>query len=287
MKKTTCLIIIFLLIGLLCSCEARPHSANSDKYSIQICGYTDSIPGDDCEVEYKKWMGKSYYDSKADKNITIVVDGTTINATYLESRVQSPNCYATHMYIDNKNNIFSVSSYGKLTSFFWGNREIKGDTKLTEEEYVGIAKKFLSTIGDVTHYNVEVNINKVANTYDVKFTKFVNETETVDTATVSVNQDGSLYSYSSFMFGQISEDVKINFDMDTVGKLVETRLNEIYGNVAENYDEFKYENIEYTLTKTDEGKYALFCSAEIKGIQHQGEYNVVQNERIRFIIMEE
>ncbi len=287
MKKITCLIIIFLLIGLLCSCEARSHSSTSDKYSIQICGYTDSIPGVDCEVEYDKWTGKSYYDSKADKDITIEVNGTTINATYLKSKVQSPNCYATHMYMDDENNIFSVSSDGKLTSFFWGNSEIKGDTELTEDEYVSIAKKFLSSIGDVTHYNVEVNINKVSKTYDVKFTKFVNETETVDTATVSVNRDGSLYSYSSFMFGQIEEDVKINFDMDTVGKLVETRLNEIYGNVAENYDEFKYENIEYTLTKTEEGKYALFCSAEIKGIHYQGEYIVERNERIRFIIMEE
>ena len=88
MKKINCIILsLMLLVTAFVGCDRPEENA----LTIQICGYSDSIPENPHELEFQDWSEDRFDDSKAKKEVTLTVGNEKVTGSYVESEKISPN----------------------------------------------------------------------------------------------------------------------------------------------------------------------------------------------------
>lgn len=280
MKRILVLTIAIIISFSLCSCnnaisddaDALNKNEQLTPYSPLIIGYSDSLSLD-IEVEYK--FASPYDDSAKNikDSIELEINGTSYFGTYDTTSYLGYNYFPTRKYIDNDKNIFAIDDSGKLTSYFWGISNSKNSV-ISQNECVIIAKDFLRNMVDVDQYDINVVDEKEKERYSVKFKKNINGFETSDCATININYDGTMYSYSSFMLGKIPCDIDTSdINIDRVKSVVKARLDSVYEASQKKYDEIRYEENSIILTVLKEGYTGIVISYDVDCINKVGEFN--------------
>lgn len=255
-------------------------------YQALIYNYSDSVPSAKHEVEYVFADHEKFCDIVVDDNVEILINNISYSGKFLSTQYREFNYFPVHRYVDEKGLMFEVDEAGILISCFWGNASPQG-VEITEEECLTIARNFLASIVDVDDYEVSIVEDSERGMYTVNFTKTIRGLKTTDSATIVVNNDGSLYSYSSFMLGRVTNELTSTdiIDMDKVKKSVNNKLNLIYEDARNIYSRIEYSEPIVELTVLKNGKTGVICTVNVECIKVAGEFETSVSERINFIVI--
>lgn len=248
------------------------------KYRVLICDCSDSIPSIHPDVEYDKW-NHIITSETASQELSLELNNETIQGKYKYSMMKNGCNYLSHYYVDQFGQNFSINSKtGKIDSYFWGTPTQSGNIELEEEDCINVAEQFLSNFTDVSEYNI-LNSYKDGKYY-IDFIKYINGIPTDDCATIIVLQDGSLYSFSSFMLGEISIDITNPFVLEDADQSIYQKLSIICNKAKEKYDEIDYFIRARSITLTESEEVALHYYVNIECTQN---YSDVQ-EKIECLV---
>lgn len=300
MKK---LFAILLIIGLmLTGCSSTQSNGNASEesnessdngtevdnnlYQALIFDYSDSIPSAKHEVEYVFADYEKFSNMVVNDNVEILINNISHSGKFQLSQYREFNYFPAHRYVDENGLTFEVDESGMLISCFWGNAYSNG-VEITEEKCLTIARNFLASIVDVDDYEVSVIEDSEQGRYTVNFTKTIHGLKTTDSATIVVNNDGNLYSYSSFMLGRVTDELITtdNIDIDKVKESVNNKLNLIYEDAHDIYSRVEYSEPIVELTVLKNGKTGVICTVSVDFIKVAGEEEVISGERINFIVI--
>lgn len=262
------------------------NSSTEGDYSIQICGFSDSLAEKKHNLEYYKWNGEVFYDNEAPKHIEISFAGKTYEADYKDSRIRFFEYYKTHRYKTADCATFYISSFGTICNYFHGlsEKESESNVVLTEAECIQKACSILNNYVNTDDYTIQAKYNADDKRYDISFRKYVGGFMCADLADISIRETGDVYSFSSEMLGQIPVDADIDFDKDMIEKQVIAKLDNEYAEIKATCDSVQYNNIKYYLTKDENGKFALVCSLDVDCITHYEEFDELRSELIQLFI---
>jgi hypothetical protein len=251
------------------------------------CDYSDSITGADHNIEYDYWLDERCFDTEVEERIEIIVDNETVTGTYQYSQNQMPNNYSSHIYKDSKGTRFAVDSDGMLLFYFWGSSQSENNSSsiYTEQQCVSIAQRFLDDYVNIDDYVISVEHNSARGIYEITFTKWLNGYRTTDCAVVAVKDNGSLYSYSSFMLGRLPNVATIDFHPDIAEQVINQKLDTIYSPVKKDNSNLIYEILNYKYTILENGNLSVYCIVDIEIETIVDDLGaVVQSERVAFVI---
>ena len=250
--------------------ENLPNGSDENmKYRVLVCDSSNSIPNIQIDVEYDKWNHITTSET-ASQELSLELNNETIQGKYKYSMIKNGCNYLSHYYVYQFGQNFSINSKtGKIDSYFWGNPTQSGNIVLEEEDCINAAEQFLSNFTDVSEYNI-FNSYKDGKYY-IDFIKYINGIPTDDCATIIVLQDGSLYSFSSFMLGEISVDITNPFVLENADQSVYQKLSAICNKVKEEYDEIDYFIRTRSITLTESEEVALHYSVDIVCAQNHGD----------------
>lgn len=258
-----------------------------ETYPVLECDYSDSITGADHKIEYSYWTNNEYIDSGAEESIHAIIGQDAVNGIYLHSENQMPNNYSTHFYQDPQNIIFATDPQGTPVFYFWGQQETDVQTLdiCTEQQCVTVAQEFISSYIDVEKYEVSAVQNTDRDSYDITFTKLLNGLPTTEYAVVTVNNDGTLYSYASFMLGRLPDSTHHVFYLDSAIASVYGKLDSIYEPVKVSYTSISYGTPEFRYTVLDNGELAVYCVVDVTCENStDGKNTVAISEKVALIL---
>ena len=133
-----------------------------------------------------------------------------------------------------------------------------------EKQCLQVATGFFEDTFDSTaNYDVEIKHISDMHRYEIRFIRLVNSWRTTEEVVVWVSDvTGEALGYRLRMPNQFSTDETVDFDEEKVRETIVSRLDEIYASVKDAYDKIEYEKMEYILTKTEDGAYAIICETE-------------------------
>ena len=281
MKKFILFILsIALILGALPSCSLQENT-----YIIRQCGYSDSIEKANTKIEYDLWSSPLPNYENIPQEITVEFNGESFNGVYTYSSIYTNEYYPTHQYRSKYNKGYiRVNPFGEITEYTASaNNKAQDDSlHLPEQIYIDIAKKLLENRIDTEDYVIDIQFYELADWYVVDFRKYVNGFRTADWAGVALWPNGELAWFQSKMLGKISGENVPDFDVEKIYASIEDKLDVIYADSKEYYDEITYKNEEgdLVLTMLSETEYALVFGVSIdcrKGNVHSG-------DRISFVV---
>lgn len=299
MKATTKIIILTFLLTVVASnlaaCNSKTHecptvTAKEIVYEVFVVDYSDSIQGADHKVEMTAWQQEKYVDAAAEQAVTETINNQSVTGVYAYTDKDFPNNYTTRIYYNENNLQFGLDERNRLQFYFWGEDAIApGNTKVyTEEECLTIAKDFIHRDVDsycvFEEYSVDTVIKKDRGLYEFTFTKHIYGFPTTDQAIVTVHKSGTLYSFSSFMFGRISELNYVDFDSKMSRQVITEKLDAIYRNVKQEYTSVVYREPEAYYTLLDNGDTALYCTIDVTFAKTENGVTSNISERIGMIV---
>ena len=253
-------------------------------YETLVFGFSDSVPSLQVAIEYDFADREKYKEQEPEQMVDVLVNGKQYSAEYWKTVYRSYHYYPEYEYMDADNQVFTFDDTGMLTGCFWGSSLQKGEKK-TKEACLQIAKDFISEIIDIDAYEISITDNADSEQYIVTFTKYVNGIKTTDGASVKVQYDGTLYSYSSFMLGRIhSEALTSDIDVKAAASVIIKRLDEIFADAKSKYSRVEYGEYSYSLTILKDGSTALVWYVDVNCIQEYEKHNISKSERIQFVV---
>ncbi|MGM9681408.1 MAG: hypothetical protein ACI3XR_07880 [Eubacteriales bacterium] len=287
-----------MISTLLTGCSNEPGSSVESDSSIEsgssvesdspirMCGFSDSVPEAQHKLEFDEWSKGYFYDSDAEKQITVSVGDHTVEAKYVNSEVKFYEFFNTRRYKDADNNVFELAPDGTLSRYFYGgsNDASESGPALTEAECIQAAYDFINSIVNVDDYTVKTEYLADRNMYHISFVKYVNGFKTADQADISIKETGQIYSFSSTMLGRIPTNADVHFDLDKIREQIISKLDKEYAEAKKVYDSVSYEIPDYTLTMNEAGEYFLVYSVNVKCVTCYDEYETILAERILLLI---
>ncbi len=261
----------------------------SDKnYLIQLCSFSDSISGVSHKAEYHDWREGSFVAEEEAKKIKLPIGDDDYQAEYWKTEKRFLEFYYTHSYWDEKGDSFSVTEDGQLSLYFFGSSDDADENGkiYTEAECREIARAFLDNIVDADDYTVQSEYDAGNQRYKISFTKTVSGLDCADQAKFLVEENGHIYSFSSFMLGQIPNDAAVDFDIQAVETQLVARLDQIYADAKVGYDDVRYDFLNHTVTRDANGEYFLVSTVEVRCIIDHGEVLESMAERLSFVVTE-
>jgi hypothetical protein len=247
--------------------EPNVPPVNESKYQVLLCGYSDSVPLLVHKNEYE-FADHEKYDNNEIKNyVELSVGGNTYRGNFRRSRYNWLEYFPTYVYVDSDKNTFEIDPSGMLTCVFRGESSSDGP-ELSKDEYLQIAKDFLSDIIDISPYEISIEYDRDSRIYDIEFKKYINGINTTDTATVTLNRNGELYMYSSFMLGKVTPDrFPDSIDLKGIEESIFQRLDQMFAEVKKYYDRIDYKEPIYQLTILKDGSAAVVCTVAIDCVE--------------------
>ena len=260
----------------------------SNTLSIQICGYSDSLPESAHKLEFDDWSKDAFVDSKAQQKVSFTVGSIRVKGDYVSSEQRYAEFFVTHEYKDENNRHFALTDDGKLCYYFFGNNPSPDENApiYAESECIEMASAYLSNLTDISEYTVTADYNESNKMYIVSFSKYADGFKCADQAEIWIEETGHIYSFFSTMLGRIPSNAKTGFDRKVIQEQIIAKLDGEYSKVKETYDKVTYENFSYELTVDEEGDYALICSVDVNCIDTIDGYDSVISERIRLLIQQ-
>lgn len=286
MKKIiVCLLSALMLALTFSSCsESKPEG----KYTIQLCGFSDSIPEAVNQLEYDKWS-YDYTDDSVEQNITVSLNGRTDEAEYYYSIYRDYDYYPTHIYRTENFSLYTFTDDGELNGFlcFCDQENVKDTDKIyTEEECRDIATTFLSRYVDVKDYTVKTKYYAKDRSYSFYFEKFVDGIESAEEVEIRIAENGHIHFMGAFMLDKIPTDAQVDFDFEEIEGQITARLDETYAEAKEIYDRVEYDFERYVLTMDENGDYMLVCEVVVDCYTYSGSGYARSGERLCFVVQE-
>lgn len=126
-----------------------------------------------------------------------------------------------------------------------------------------------------------------ANKYFVYYNKQINGIEASDFAYVSVNDSGCVTSYYSNMLGKVPADIAVNFNIETVKKEVEIKLNSIYEETKKVYDKVEFTLEGIILSVLEDGTPILIVTYDVYCVNyHKDGTSTHTGEMVQFVVKE-
>lgn len=248
-----------------------------------VYGFSDSLNLASHTIEYDFADYETYETNTISINKEIAVNDNVLLGEYLETEYRNFEYFPTYSY-QGESGRFGVDETGKL-AFYSTDIYTTSDYR-TKEECVQYAVDFLNSIYDISDYTIEVRDYSDLGLYDIYFTKYIDGVETTDSACVSINYDGSLHGYHSFMFGRVSKDIDISeINFEKTNELVIEKLDTVYEQAKKFYDEVKYGKPNVLLTTLKDGKTGLIYWLDVDCINNYGEMQRVLSERINMVVV--
>ena len=276
MKRFILSLYVLLFVVVFFGCTLNRNGINKNEiksdydkkeektYQVLIYDYSNSIPSARHEIEYEFADHKKYDEQIIKPEVVMSVKGESFSGTYQLTQYRGYNYYPLYRYLDSNGNFFEIDDTGILASYFWGKSSSK-EEKLTQDDCVRIAKTFVGSIVDIKRYDVSVEEDKDREGYKVTFTKYINGLKTTDSATVFVQYNGELYSYSSYMLGKVNVDAAVVDDLDINGVVdsINKKLDQIYKDTKNTYSRVDFKEFELLLTVLKDGSTGLVCSVVV------------------------
>lgn len=256
-------------------------------YNVLECDYSDSITGANHKIEYSYWLEDRRIDIEAEEHVELTIGNETVSGTYQYSQNQMPNNYASHFYKDSNGKRFAIDSNGFPVFYFWGSLQTDSHSSgvCTEQQCIATARDFLNSYVNIDEYEISVEHVTDRGIYEITFTKFLNGYGTTDCAVVAVQNNGSLYSYASFMLGKLPDDSAVEFYPDIAEQAVYQKLDAIYGCIKEDDSSVTYGTPDFKYTVLENGDLAVYCIVDIQCEDcNDGLVSVAQSERVALII---
>ena len=299
MKRFILSLYVLLFVVVFFGCTLNRNSINKNEiksdydkkeektYQVLIYDYSDSIPSARHEIEYEFADHKKYDEQIIKPEVVMSVKGESFSGTYQLTQYRGYNYYPLYRYLDSNGNFFEIDDTGILASYFWGKSSSK-EEKLTQDDCVRIAKTFVGSIVDIKRYDVSVEEDKDREGYKVTFTKYINRLKTTDSATVFVQYNGELYSYSSHMLGKVNVDAAVVDDLDINGVVdsINKKLDQIYKDTKNTYSRVDFKEFELLLTVLKDGSTGLVCSVVVNCVDTLGEFETTISERINLVTVD-
>ena len=271
-----------------CTQGAGDSKMKEFHYNVQVCGYTDSVPGAEYSLEFPLWYSESYEENKLKgEKFEWKKDDISLTGTYKDSAVRKYEYDPTHRFEGKDGHDFEIDENGTLVYFYLGwERDDSAKQSFSQEQCVEIAKKFfLKMVENADSYRVTVMYNDTFKDYSVIFTKYVDSWKTADQAEIRVNPTtGKIFSYRATMIEQMDANAKLNLDQAKLDAVVTEKLDQIFEKAKEKYDEVNYGEYSYVLTKVSESEYAVVCEVSVDCVEKEGEYNMVFSGSMSFVI---
>ena len=282
MKKIICILMAVLLCSVvLVSCKSA-----QEYYPIEQCGHSASVP--EIKSEHNtKWSSESFSDESARKTVTVTVRGQQYTGEYKQSYFNPPDFFQVDEYkIPGKSMEFEVyHDTGELVGFAWGTvSEPESGKKYSEEECVQIAKDLAGDYIDVSQYTI--SIRHRYDVYEVEFTKYIEDYETGDCTNVTVQENGNIVGFYSFLRGKVNKDDLPEFDMEKVRRTVNHALDKKCAKAKKVYTSVTYENYSDVIIVLNNSKYAIYCTVSVNcNNKLDGEIQEERGELLSFVVM--
>ncbi len=281
MKKIYCCIMLIVLFFCFVGCNLQ---TDENSYVALLYDFSDSIGSGKKQKEYDFADTEKYKNIKIQEQKNVKVQDKEFIGNYRETRFKAYNYYPEFEYRTSNGAEFSVDENGKPVFYFNSDTKVTQNV-LSQEECMQKAKEFLKDIVDITPYTVEVVDETKNDCYKVTFIKYINGIKTTDQIRVSVNYDGSIYSYSAFMLDRVPVNTKTDdIDFEQIKQAVITKVDSIYSDKKDNYDRLDYGEPEYTLTILKDGKRAIICQMSVTAVNVVGEYEGHMGELLEMVI---
>ena len=279
----------------LAACKSKSHecpvvTAKEIVYDAFVVDYSDSIPGANHAVELTAWQQEKHVDNTAEQTITATINNQSVTGVYAYTDKDFPNNYDTRIYYNESNLQFGLDEHNRLQFYFWGEDAIDPESteSCTEEECLTIAKEFIRRDIDAhcafENYVIDTVVKADRGLYEFTFTRHIHGFPTTDQAIVTVHRSGALYSFSSFMFGRISELNYIDFDTKSSQLIITKKLDAIYQNVKQENTSVVYGEPKGYYTILDNGDTALYCTVDVTFAKTENGFTSELNERVGMII---
>lgn len=281
------LLITLVFIFSLSACGKHANSHTQEvSYRPMLVHYSDSVPGLSHSPEVTYWQHDKYVDESVPKTMLQNIDGKNVTGDYAYTDKDFPNNFATRIYYDERNLQFGLDEAGILQFYFWGDSNINTNNKLIckEQECLSIAKTFLKDYTNIDDYTISTIEKADRGLYEFTFTKYLNGYATTDQAIVTVHNSGTLYSFSSFMLGRISNNNATPFEYEVLIEALHKKLDTVYKDIKNNYTSTIYEEPELFYTILDDGTSALYCAIDIKFSSTKNSTTSTLSERLAFIV---
>lgn len=253
--------------------NAEQDEIATSEYQALVFAYSDSALQIPLKTEIS-FDSYEHYEEEARKNQTkeFQLCGISYQATYVETSTFTYDLMPRHFYNGEKSG-FSVYDDGTLAMAYridpyLGMENVENEC--SEEQCLQNAKVFFEeTFDSIEDYRIEPkHLNDMVNQYEFRFIKVVDSWRTTEEIVVWVSDvTGDIIGFRRRMPERFSVANTVEFEQQKVQETVISRLNEFCESVADPYDKVEYEKLEYLLTKTEDGKYAIICEAEVRCYQ--------------------
>lgn len=279
-----CLCLVLAAIRIVYRSEPNTAPYEGPEYEVLVFGYSDSAGAADLEAEYLFADYEKYSSVQPQSQVTLQIRNKTYIGYYQNTQYRSYHYYPVYEYFDSENNVFTIDHTGKLVSFFWGKSTADGK-KLSQADCLQIAMDFLKEIVDISSYEVEITEDSVSECYVAEFTKYAGNLKTADSATVTVQYNGDIYSYASFMLDKVPADTKVDdIEPAAVTASINKRLDKIYADAKTKYDRIEYSEPSVLLSITKDGNRCLVCYVDVRCINTAGQFEAVVSESINLVL---
>lgn len=297
MKKY--ILVTLSILILMMSLSGCSTNEAKEKYSIQLCGFSDSIPEAVNKLEYNAWVKTDFFDESAEPNIEMKIGNFSFKGDYESSCRRGYDYYDTHTYFAEDYSSVYIAEDGQLCGFSYGPDVLnhlaefeETDEIYTEAECRDIAYTFFrNTLGlDTADYTISMKHDENGRRYTFLFIKYVDGFSSADEVRIRVaEKNGLLYGFSALMLDRMPLDAQVNFDLEEIERQITKRLDEKYAEAKEIYDKVEYDfnTDKYTLTMDENGAYMLVCSVTIHCITvHESGGTAHRGELLRFVVRE-
>lgn len=296
----TKIILLFVLCALLVGCTANQPQATlpkevveqaekeTSKYRILEVGFSDSASGAAHHIEFGYWAEENL-PVPDEKIVTVELGDITMTGEYDKSKRMSLTNYTSYVYWDHEKGFFELDENGKLTAIYKmqsGTDVDEGaNKKASQEECQKIALQHLQKYADAGQYQIKSSYSETFSLYTFEFTKYIGEYRTADMATVYIGDTGEFQGMKLWMLNRIPADIEINFDCEAVEKEVFSKLDEIYSDVKQYYDEITYETYDVCVTILETGEVALYYTVDVDMFFPVAGMQACTGELVSFVVM--
>lgn len=289
MKK---ILFLILLVNILVLSGCRKNEECFEPYlvdaglSVLLGDISNSIEKSKATIypitiEYNTY--NIYIDETKEKHTIVNTNIGPIEADYQMTKQNVGQYYYTYEYTDLNQNTFSVMNNGRIVNYYWYNVE-KSTIEKEEDEILKIANDFFIKNGDINDYTITINHENEK--YIVKYVKYIDEIESADSATISIDKYGNLEYFVSTFLGMIKKDTSIGVPMDEINNRVLEQLDEIYIDSKKEYDDITYESIKYRYIMVDDNNCGIECYATVNASKNIDGGSLSTSDKVKFIIME-
>ena len=234
-------ISIFIMFVLVLACTICGCSSGSKQMSIEFrsldafeIGGFDDTDGGVHTSDYPLWSSenRSYHqDVSAKQSVSVEFNGVTYSGEYLYSAVWLPNTYLSHKYDGDKMYFEVNADTGALCSIMFAYEPSENAT-ISEADCKKIADAIADDYVSLSDYKVDVTRSEIYDNFicTYKYYREVSGYKTSDYLTVSIDGNGGVTSFRTYMLGSFENVGKVSLNKNEEKVAIENKLATIYAN---------------------------------------------------------